>query len=50
MPTPELTTVQVTVDGAVGRLTLDRPEKLNPLGTTTLLELVDAARWFDAQP
>jgi enoyl-CoA hydratase/carnithine racemase len=50
VPTPELSTVQVTVDGAVGRLTLDRPEKLNPLGTTTLLELADAARWFDTQP
>jgi enoyl-CoA hydratase/carnithine racemase len=50
VPTPDLSTVQVTVDGAVGRLTLDRPEKLNPLGTTTLLELVEAARWFDGQP
>jgi enoyl-CoA hydratase/carnithine racemase len=44
------TTVQVHVDGPVGRLTLDRPEKLNPLGTTTLLELVQAAQWFDEQP
>jgi enoyl-CoA hydratase/carnithine racemase len=47
---PALTTVHVTVDGAVGRLTLDRPEKLNPLGTTTLLELIEAAHWFDEQP
>jgi len=39
----------VAADGPIGRLTLDRPEKLNPLGTTTLLELVEAARWFDAQ-
>lgn len=46
----ELTTVQVAVDGPVGRLTLDRPEKLNPLGTTTLRELVEAAHWFDDQP
>ena len=50
MPTAEFTTIQATADGAVGHLTLDRPEKLNPLGTTTLLELVAAARWFDEQP
>ncbi len=49
-PLPDLTTVAVAVDGPVGRLTLDRPEKLNPLGTGTLLELVTAARWFDEQP
>jgi enoyl-CoA hydratase/carnithine racemase len=50
VPSPALTTVQVAVDGAVGRLTLDRPDQLNPLGTTTLLELAEAARWFDTQP
>jgi enoyl-CoA hydratase/carnithine racemase len=50
VPTPDLTTVHVAVDGPVGRHTLDRPEKLNPLGTTTLRELVDAAQWFDEQP
>jgi enoyl-CoA hydratase/carnithine racemase len=44
------TTIQVHVEGGVGHLTLDRPEKLNPLGTTTLLELIDAAAWFDEQP
>ena len=44
------TTIQVDADGAVGRLTLDSPEKLNPLGTTTLHELVEAAQWFDEQP
>ena len=43
------TTIQAHVDGEVGRLTLDRPEKLNPLGTTTLLELIEAAAWFDEQ-
>lgn len=50
MTTPDLTTLRASADGAVGRLTLHRPEKLNPLGTTTLLELVEAARWFDTQP
>ncbi|HYF45319.1 MAG TPA: enoyl-CoA hydratase/isomerase family protein, partial [Acidimicrobiales bacterium] len=49
MSGPELTTLHLAADGPIGRLTLDRPEKLNPLGTTTLLELVEAARWFDAQ-
>ncbi len=50
MPAPELTTLHLAADGPIGRLTLDRPEKLNPLGTTTLLELVEAARWFDGRP
>lgn len=42
-------TLRTEVDGPVGRLTLDRPEKLNPLSATTLLEIAEAARWFDAQ-
>jgi enoyl-CoA hydratase/carnithine racemase len=47
---PDLTTVALELDGPVGHLWLDRPDKLNPLSTTTLEELVLAARWFDAQP
>ena len=46
----DLTTVTVELDGPVGRLWLDRPDKLNPLSTTTLEELATAARWFDDQP
>jgi enoyl-CoA hydratase/carnithine racemase len=42
--------LRTEVDGAVGRLTLDRPEKLNPLSTRTLGELAAAARWFDERP
>lgn len=42
-------TLQVSVEGALGRLTLDRPQKLNPLSTLTLRELARAARWFDEQ-
>jgi enoyl-CoA hydratase/carnithine racemase len=42
-------TLAVAVEGRVGRLTLNRPEKLNPLGATTLRELVEAARWLDAR-
>jgi enoyl-CoA hydratase/carnithine racemase len=43
-------TLLAVADGAIGQLTLDRPEKLNPLSTATLGELAAAARWFDTQP
>lgn len=43
----EFDTIEVAVDGAVGRLTLDRPDKLNPLSSHTLGEIEAAARWFD---
>ncbi|MCP5044639.1 MAG: enoyl-CoA hydratase/isomerase family protein [bacterium] len=42
-------TLIAEVDGTIGRLTLDRAEKLNPLSTKTLSELAAAARWFDEQ-
>lgn len=41
--------LDVRVDGRVGRLTLDRPDRLNALGATTLRELTRAARWLDEQ-
>jgi enoyl-CoA hydratase/carnithine racemase len=40
-------TIEVGVDGARGDLTLNRPEKLNPLSSHTLGEIEAAARWFD---
>ena len=40
-------TIEVSVDGDRGSLTLDRPEKLNPLSSHTLNEIEAAARWFD---
>lgn len=43
-------TLTTTVDGRIGRLTLNRPEKLNPLSTRCLDELAAAAAWFDEQP
>ncbi len=43
-------TLEVTADGAIGRIWLNRPDRLNALSTTVLEELADAARWFDAQP
>lgn len=50
METQQATTIVVAADGTRGSITLNRPEKLNPLGTVTLTELADAARWFDARP
>lgn len=45
----EFEDLSVAVDGAVGRLQLDRPERLNALSARTLQELIAAARWFDDQ-
>ena len=42
-------TLSVVVEGRIARLTLNRPEKLNPLGARTLQELAEAARWLDAR-
>jgi enoyl-CoA hydratase/carnithine racemase len=38
-----------SVDGAVGRIVLARPEKLNALNRALLEELASAAAWFDEQ-
>jgi enoyl-CoA hydratase/carnithine racemase len=43
----DFTTLSATVDGRIGRLTLEQADKLNPLGTTTLAEIAAAAAWFD---
>lgn len=40
-------TLRAEVTGRIGRLTLDQPTKLNPLGTTPLREIAEAAAWFD---
>jgi enoyl-CoA hydratase/carnithine racemase len=42
-------TLEVSVEGGIGSLWLNRPDKLNPLSALTLRELADAARWFDQQ-
>lgn len=44
---PAFETIVVAVDDGIGRLTLDQPDKLNPLGSAALQELADAAAWFD---
>jgi len=43
-------TLTASVDGRIGRLTLNRPDKLNPLSTACLDDLTAAAAWFDEQP
>jgi enoyl-CoA hydratase/carnithine racemase len=49
--TPGFRTLRVGIDeghdGRIGRLTLDQPAKLNPLGATALREIAEAACWFD---
>lgn len=42
--------LEVGAASPVGELVLARPERLNALSATTLRELRDAARWFDARP
>lgn len=44
---PDFETLDCTVDGRIGRLKLNRPDKLNPLSTQCLEELVAAADWFN---
>ena len=46
--TRDFQTITVEVQDTLGRLTLNRPERLNAVGATMLLELAEAARWFDA--
>lgn len=43
------TTLEVAVEGAIGSLWLNRPQRLNALSSDTLRELAEAARWFDTQ-
>lgn len=50
MDLPSFATLAVEAHGPVGRLWLDRPDKLNPLSTAALEELAVAARWFDTRP
>lgn len=46
----EFSTIEVSCNATRGAITLNRPDKLNPLGTTTLTELVEAARFLDSKP
>ena len=42
-------TLRAEVSDGVGRLTLSRPTKLNPLSRLALEEIARAARWFDGR-
>jgi len=46
--TREFQTIKVEVEDALGRLTFNRPERLNAVGATMLQEMAEAARWFDS--
>jgi enoyl-CoA hydratase/carnithine racemase len=48
-PLPTTRTLRLDVDGAVGRITLARPERLNALSRTALQELTEAAAVLDAR-
>jgi enoyl-CoA hydratase/carnithine racemase len=43
-------TIDVTAAGSRGAIVLNRPDKLNPLSESTLVELAAAAGWFDERP
>jgi enoyl-CoA hydratase/carnithine racemase len=45
----KFSTINVEIVGPLGRLTLNRPERLNAMNATMLRELAEAARWFDQQ-
>ena len=42
-------TITATIDHGIGRLTLNQPHKLNPLGTNTLQDIIDATTWFNKE-
>ena len=45
-----LTDLVVSIDGPVGRLTINRPSRLNAMSLQTQHEIIAAARWFDEHP
>src|SRR5260370_36962642 len=46
--TREFQTIRVEIEDALGRLRLNRTERLNGVGATMLQEMAEAARWFDS--
>ena len=42
-------TITATIEHGIGRLTLNQPDKLNPLGTNTLQDIIHATTWFNKE-
>ena len=40
-------TLRIETEGELGFLTLNRPNRLNAMNGTMLVELAEAAHWFD---
>ena len=49
MEKPEFTTLTVEITDSIGRVTLNRPERLNAMNDALMNELLEAARWLDGQ-
>ena len=47
MKLPALETVALALDGPLGRITLNRPERLNAVGAAMMRDLIAAAKFFD---
>jgi enoyl-CoA hydratase/carnithine racemase len=47
---PRFETLSLQIEGGLGRLALNRPQKLNALSPQTLRELIDASRWLAGLP
>lgn len=47
---PDFATLDVAVEGPVGTITLDRPDRLNAISRAMVEDLTSAAGWFDRQP
>lgn len=50
MPQPNLTTLQLDIDGAVATVSLDRPGKANAMNALMWQELEDCFQWLDGEP
>jgi len=44
---PEFETIELALSGPLGRITLNRPERLNAVGATMMRDLIAAAAFFD---
>ncbi|MEX2207374.1 MAG: enoyl-CoA hydratase/isomerase family protein [Myxococcota bacterium] len=47
MKLPEFETIELALHGPLGRITLNRPERLNAVGATMMRDLIAAAKLFD---